>query len=113
MGRLTGKVAIITGAANGMGAAEAVLFAKEGAKVVATDIQESALQQVLDKIKETGGEGIVLTHDVTSEEGWQQVIAEAVKQYGKVDVLVNNAGVASPRTMEEMGMDTTALLWTS
>ncbi|WP_088548822.1 SDR family NAD(P)-dependent oxidoreductase [Paenibacillus aquistagni] len=105
MGRLTGKVAIITGAANGMGAAEAVLFAKEGAKVIATDIQESALQEVLDQIKETGGEGIVLTHDVTSEEGWQQVIAEAVKQYGKVDVLVNNAGVASPRTMEEMGMD--------
>nr|WP_277351652.1 SDR family NAD(P)-dependent oxidoreductase [Paenibacillus aquistagni] len=86
MGRLTGKVAIITGAANGMGAAEAVLFAKEGAKVVATDIQESALQQVLDKIKETGGEGIVLTHDVTSEEGWHSShrrSGEAVWQGGR------------------------------
>lgn len=105
MGRLTGKVAIITGAANGMGAAEAVLFAKEGAKVVATDIQESALQQVLEQMKEAGGEGIVMKHDVTSEEGWEQVVAEAVNQFGKVDILVNNAGVASPKTMVQMGME--------
>ncbi|MGE6258186.1 SDR family NAD(P)-dependent oxidoreductase [Heyndrickxia sporothermodurans] len=105
MGRLTGKVAIITGAALGMGAAEAKLFAKEGAKVVATDIMEDSLQEVVNEIKANGGEAIGLKHNVVSEDEWKHVISVAISHYGKVDVLVNNAGIASPKTMAQMEMD--------
>ncbi len=104
MGRLAGKVAIITGAAMGMGASEAKLFAKEGAKVIATDVQVESLNQVVREIRADGGDAVALKHDVTSEEEWKSVIAEAVRQYGKVDVLVNNAGVASPKTIANMEM---------
>jgi len=105
MGRLTGKVAIITGAANGMGASEAKLFAQEGAKVVATDINDNVLNEVIKEIKENGGDAIGLKHNVTSEDEWKQVIQEAVTHYGKIDVLVNNAGVSSPKTIAQMEMD--------
>lgn len=105
MGRLTGKVAIITGAANGMGASEAKLFAQEGAKVIATDINDNVLQEVINEIKENGGDAIGLKHNVTSEDEWKQVIQEAVTHYGKIDVLVNNAGVSSPKTIAQMEMD--------
>lgn len=105
MGRLSGKVAIITGAALGMGAAEAKLFAQEGAKVVATDIKEDALQEVIHEINSNGGDALGLKHNVTSEEEWQQVIRQTVDRYGKVDVLVNNAGIASPKTLLDMTMD--------
>ncbi|KQL53970.1 short-chain dehydrogenase [Heyndrickxia shackletonii] len=105
MARLAGKVAIITGAAMGMGASEAKLFAKEGAKVVATDLQVEALNEVVKEIKDNGGEAVAIKHNVTSEEEWKSVIAETVKLYGKVDVLVNNAGVSSPKTIANMEMD--------
>ncbi|UUI39378.1 SDR family NAD(P)-dependent oxidoreductase [Oceanobacillus oncorhynchi] len=105
MGRLTGKVAIITGAANGMGASEAKLFAQEGAKVIATDINDNVLDEVINEIKENGGDAIGLKHNVTSEDEWKQVIQEAVTHYGKIDVLVNNAGVSSPKTIAQMEMD--------
>ncbi len=104
MGRLSGKVAIITGAALGMGAAEAKLFAEEGAKVVATDIKDDVLQEVINEIKASGGEAIGLKHNVVSEEEWKNVIQTAVDMYGKVDILVNNAGIASPKTMTQMEM---------
>ncbi|GGE57316.1 glucose 1-dehydrogenase [Priestia taiwanensis] len=105
MSRLNGKVAIITGAAMGMGASEAKLFVKEGAKVIATDVQMEALNEVVQEIVANGGEAIAMKHDVVSEEEWEAVIAEAVNTYGKVDVLVNNAGISSPKTMENMEMD--------
>ncbi|MBN6885685.1 NAD(P)-dependent dehydrogenase (short-subunit alcohol dehydrogenase family) [Cytobacillus horneckiae] len=105
MGRLNGKVAIITGAEMGMGASEAMLFAKEGAKVIATDVQMEHLNKVVEEIKENGGEAVAIKHDVTSEAEWKAIIAEAVKLYGKVDVLVNNAGVSSPKTIANMEMD--------
>lgn len=104
MGRLSGKVAIITGAALGMGAAEAKLFAKEGAKVVATDIKDDVLQEVINEIKASGGEAIGLKHNVVSEDEWKNVIQTAIDAYGKVDILVNNAGIASPKTMTQMEM---------
>ncbi len=94
MGRLDEKVAIITGAASGQGAVEAKLFAKEGAKVAATDINEEALQAVVAEIKAAGGEAIAVKHNVVSEEDWKNVIDKTVEAFGKVDVLVNNAGVA-------------------
>ncbi len=81
MGRLNGKVAIITGAAMGMGASEAKLFAQEGAKVIATDVQIEALNQLVKEIKESGGDAIGIQHDVTSEDAWKSIIAEAVKAY--------------------------------
>ncbi|MCQ6563180.1 SDR family NAD(P)-dependent oxidoreductase [Paenibacillus mendelii] len=99
MGRLSGKVAIITGAALGMGAAEAKLFAREGAKVVATDIKDDELQQVVQEIIKDGGEAIGLRHNVASEDEWKAVVQEAVTRFGKVDVLVNNAGISSTKNI--------------
>lgn len=93
MTRLFGNVAIITGAASGQGAAEARLFAKEGAKVVATDLQVELLHKVVKEINDNGGDAIAIEHNVTSEEQWVKVVQEAVKAYGKVDILVNNAGI--------------------
>ncbi|WP_066073134.1 SDR family NAD(P)-dependent oxidoreductase [Neobacillus soli] len=103
--RLDGKVAIITGAANGMGAAEAKFFAKEGAKIVATDLNEEKLNEVVSEIKAAGGEAVAIKQNVTSEEEWKNVVAKTVELYGKVDVLVNNAGVAINKTIANMEMD--------
>lgn len=103
--RLQGKVAIITGAANGMGAAEARLFAKEGAKVVATDLNEEKLNEVVVDVKAAGGEITGIKQNVASEEEWKAVVAKTVELYGKVDVLVNNAGVAMSKNFATMEMD--------
>jgi 3alpha(or 20beta)-hydroxysteroid dehydrogenase len=88
MGRLDGKVAIITGAARGQGAAEARLFAGEGATVVLTDVLD-------DEGKKTAAAcgGTYYHHDVTSEAAWQQVVGDTVRAHGRLDVLVNNAGI--------------------
>lgn len=95
MGRLNGKVAIITGASTGMGAYEAELFAREGAKVVATDIQEEALKDNVERIKKNGGEIIWIKHDVSLEDSWKSVIDITIETYGQIDILINNAGVPS------------------
>ncbi|MFF2481119.1 SDR family NAD(P)-dependent oxidoreductase [Paenibacillus sp. NPDC058071] len=94
MARLTNKVAIITGAGSGMGREEALLFAKEGAKVVATDINEAAVQEVVKQIEAAGGEAKAFAHNVASEEAWAKVVKATIESYGKVDVLVNNAGIS-------------------
>ncbi len=90
MDRVGNKVAIITGAANGMGKADAMLLAAQGAKVILTDVDELAGRDVAEKI---GGNALFLRHDVTSEEDWKSVVAVAVEKYGRLDVLVNNAGI--------------------
>lgn len=96
MKRLENKVAIITGAAMGQGAAEAYLFAKEGAKVVAADMAEDALKETADAINaDFPGMALGVHLDVASEENWQQVVKQAVETFGTVDILVNNAGVGS------------------
>ena len=95
MDRLKDKVAIITGAASGMGAAHVKMFVDEGAKVVFSDIQEDkgvALQ------KELGDNTLFVKHDVTNEEEWDQVVKAAVDNFGTVDILVNNAGIDYPET---------------
>jgi len=106
MGRLDGKVAIITGAASGQGALEAEMFANEGAKVVATDVQEDLLKKVVDKVNKEGGDAIAIKLDVTSETEWQKVINKTVETYGTLNVLINNAGVFIPGTAEEATLET-------
>lgn len=108
MKRLENKVAIITGAAGGMGAAEAKLFANEGAKVLITDVQEEKLKAVVTEIKADGGNADYIVHDVSSEDSWKKVAQKAETAYGKIDVLVNNAGILGnimntieERTVEE------------
>lgn len=106
MGRLTGKVALITGAGNGQGAAEAYLFAKEGAKVIATDIQFDNVSDVVAKINsEFPDRAIALKHDVSSEEDWKRVAAEGVGEFGLITVLVNNAGILSMQPFLEVSYE--------
>ncbi|EGL16434.1 MULTISPECIES: glucose 1-dehydrogenase [unclassified Paenibacillus] len=100
MGRLEDKVVIITGAAMGQGETEAKLFAAEGARVVATDLQEEPLNRGVDEIRRAGGQAIGLKHNVASEEDWKRVVRKAVEQFGKVDVLVNNAGISTDSTLD-------------
>jgi len=105
MGRVSGKVALVTGGAAGLGQASAVLLAREGATVVVTDINEASGQATADSIKAAGGEALFLRQDVTSEAEWEAVIARTVKTYGRLDVLVNNAGVGTPNTVEDVTLD--------
>lgn len=106
MNRLEGKVAIITGAGAGQGAAEAMLFAQEGAKVIATDIAFENVQAVVEEINaQYPGSAIALKHDVSSEEQWQTVVDEAVKAFGKVNVLVNNAGILATKPYQDTNID--------
>jgi NAD(P)-dependent dehydrogenase (short-subunit alcohol dehydrogenase family) len=92
--RLQGKVALVTGGAHGMGAAEAKLFAKEGAKVVVADIRDGDGKAVIDQITSAGGQARFVHLDVPREAEWQQAVAFAVSTFGKLDVLVNNAGIS-------------------
>jgi NAD(P)-dependent dehydrogenase (short-subunit alcohol dehydrogenase family) len=92
--RLQGKVALITGAAHGMGETEAKMFAKEGAKVVVADMLEEEGKQVVAGINEVGGEAIFVQLDVTNEAAWQRAVETAVARFGKLDILVNNAGIS-------------------
>lgn len=91
--RLEKKVVMITGAATGIGRETAILFAKEGAKLILTDINEENGNQVVNEIQGDGGEAIFLKHDVSSEDNWKNVVEEAVTAYSKIDVLMNNAGI--------------------
>lgn len=93
--RLHNKVAIITGAASGMGADEARLFAREGAKVVIADVLEDLARQVEAQITEAGGDATFIHADVTDEASWQNLIAQTLARYGKLDILVNNASISS------------------
>ena len=93
MGRMDGKVALISGGARGQGAAEARLFAQEGAKVVIGDLLDVDGMRVAAEIAELGGEAIYVHLDVTREEDWRNAVEAVVAAYGKLDVLVNNAGI--------------------
>ena len=101
MGRLDGKVALISGGSKGQGAAEAKLFAQEGAKVVLADILDVEGKKIEAEINETGGEAMYLHLDVTSEADWAAAVRAAVDSYGKLDILVNNAGILLRKGVEE------------
>ena len=91
--RMEGKVAIVTGAASGIGKAIASLFADEGACVTVADINAEDGQKVSNDIVNRGGKSIFVCLDVTDEENWKNVVAVTVKEFSKVNVLVNNAGI--------------------
>jgi NAD(P)-dependent dehydrogenase (short-subunit alcohol dehydrogenase family) len=91
--KLLNKVAVVTGASSGMGRAIVKLFASEGAKVIAGDINQEALDVVISEIKASGGTALPVTANVTKEEDIQAMIDAAVKTYGTLDILVNNAGI--------------------
>ena len=105
--RLQGKVALISGGSRGMGAAEAKLFAQEGAKVVIGDVLEEEGHRTEAEINEAGGECVFLRLDVTQETQWTSAVESAVQRFGKLDILVNNAGIVARGTLE----DTTSVEW--
>ena len=92
--RLKDKIAIVTGAASGMGASTAKTFASEGAKVIVTDLTRDEGAVVVDDIAAVGGEARFLKLDVASEADWASVVSETVSAYGRIDILVNNAGIS-------------------
>ena len=96
MGKLDNKVAIITGASQGMGASHAKLFIDEGAKVAITDINDEKGNALA---KELGDNAIFIKQDVSSEDDWKKVIDETVQKFGKLDILVNNAGITKDNLM--------------
>lgn len=104
MDRLTGRVALVTGAASGIGRACALRLAQEGAAVVVTDIADDAGEQVAQQIRDDGGQAVFLHHDVTSENGWLAAVERASAEYGRLDVLVNNAGMGDLATIEETSL---------
>ena len=99
MGRMKDKVAVITGAGKGLGEAMALLFSREGAKIVIFDIDETAGQDTVEQIREKAGEAIFVQGDVSKVDDAVRLIDAAVDAYGRVDVLVNNAGVHVDRTV--------------
>ena len=103
--RLKDKVAIVTGAAHGMGEAEARLFAQEGAKVVVADVLGEQAEAVAANIRAGGGEAIAATIDVTSEPAWVALIEKTVACYGRLDILVNNAGISGSSVGDPDGLD--------
>ena len=105
MGRLDGKVALISGGARGQGAAEALLFANEGAKVVIADILDDDGRKLEAQIAELGGDAAYTHLDVTSAAEWDAAVQTAVDRYGKLDILVNNAGILLRKGLEETSVD--------
>ena len=105
--RLENKVALISGGARGMGAVEARIFSREGAKVVIGDVLDDEGRRTEAEINESGGDCVFVHLDVTSEESWQSAVGEAVSRFGKLDILVNNAGIYRTNNVTE----TTAEEW--
>ena len=105
--RLQDKVALISGGARGLGAAEARLFVREGATVAIADVLADEGRKVETEIAEAGGEAIFINLDVTSEDNWNRAVQTVVDSFGKLDVLVNNAGIVARGNVE----DTTSEDW--
>ena len=105
MGRLDGKVAMITGGAAGIGRRHVELFAQEGARVVIGDIAKEAAERAVNEIKGQGGEAIFVQLDVSEENRWKEGLDEVIKKYGKLNILVNNAGISLAKTVENTSLD--------
>ncbi len=100
-GRLDGKVALISGGASGIGAAHVRVFAAEGAKIVAGDLQEDKGRAVVEAVNNSGGEAVFVGLDVARHADWARAVHEAVSRFGKLTTLINNAGIYWPRGTEE------------
>ncbi|MGB9791703.1 MAG: SDR family NAD(P)-dependent oxidoreductase [Thermacetogeniaceae bacterium] len=100
--RLRDKVAVITGAGSGIGRATAILFGNEGAKVIVSDYKEDTAKATLDEILKNKGEGIAVRADVSNEEEVRQLMEKAFKSYGRLDILINNAGIGEVSPVEEL-----------
>ena len=105
MGKLDGKVAIITGSTSGMGRSTAYLFAKEGAKVVVTGRNEERAKEVVDTIRAEGGEAIYVIADTADLNAPQKIFDETMKAYGTVDILFNNAGQLSLKPILDLSLE--------
>jgi 3(or 17)beta-hydroxysteroid dehydrogenase len=105
VGRVKGKVALVTGAAMGLGRAASLLLASEGASVVVTDIDEASGQGTARMIADAGAASHFLRHDVSREDEWLPVMQAVEQRFGRLDVLVNNAGIAIARNIEETTLD--------
>jgi NAD(P)-dependent dehydrogenase (short-subunit alcohol dehydrogenase family) len=92
-GQVQGKVALVTGGASGIGAAVSELLAREGASLAVTDIDDLRGPELVARIKKAGHEAVFLDQDVTSETRWLEVVAEVEKRFGRLDILVSNAGI--------------------
>ncbi len=104
-GRLSGKVALISGAARGMGESEARLFAREGAQVVLGDILEDQGRAAVENITQQGGSVTFVPLDVTREQDWQRAVETAEQTYGRLDILVNNAGIVRMAPLDETSLE--------
>jgi NAD(P)-dependent dehydrogenase (short-subunit alcohol dehydrogenase family) len=105
VGRLEGKVAVVTGAAMGIGKAAALAMAREGAKVALGDINDVVGETTVQEVKASGGEAFFQHADVSLTNDVQSLVEEAVKRYGRLDILVNNAAVAIPGTAVDISED--------
>jgi 3(or 17)beta-hydroxysteroid dehydrogenase len=105
MDRVKGKVAMVTGAASGLGRGAASLLAKEGAKVILTDINETGGKEAAEEIRRDGGEAVFMKLDVSSESNWGEVIEKTLVEFGKLDVLVNNAGVELVKEIADTSLE--------
>lgn len=106
MDGLEDRVALITGAANGQGAAEARLFAAHGAAVVVTDLDDANGENVVREMTRNGGRAIFLHHDVSSKSDWDNVLAAAKSEFGGLHVLVNNAGIVPRKALDDTPVET-------
>ena len=105
MGRVSGKVALVTGAAMGLGQATAELLAREGAKVMVSDINEEQGRVVVKGITESGGTAVFQRHDVGEPADWETAISQVLQSYGKLDILVNNAGICVAASIEDTTLE--------
>ncbi|WP_395715231.1 SDR family NAD(P)-dependent oxidoreductase, partial [Reyranella sp.] len=102
MGQVAGKVAIVTGGASGIGEACSETLAREGASVLVTDVDDALGKGVIDRIAKAGGKAHYLHHDVRDEAAWPGVVAEAEKRFGRLDIMVANAGIGIMAPIESM-----------